>query len=124
METVYIKFEVPHEESEIKNENVFIRFLKMIVFFVLTKFIPVANPDFEGLFDEVNFWLVECDKISGIPQREIGLDSKGQVIMKMPFKNNYGNYTDSNALLSDFHRDFQVSEISKDSFECYWCMLQ
>ena len=58
--------------------------------------------------------------LGGIPEREIGLDKEGRVILKMPYKDNYGYWTDNNLLLNDFKEHFVVSEIRKDSFEKSW----
>ncbi|MBK7855619.1 MAG: hypothetical protein IPJ79_12595 [Bacteroidetes bacterium] len=38
----------------------------------------------------------------------------------MPYKDNYGYWTDNNLLLHDFKEHFVVSEINKDSFEQSW----
>ncbi|MBD8019098.1 hypothetical protein H9628_11505 [Weeksellaceae bacterium Sa1CVA4] len=87
---------------------------------ILTSIIPKANPDFEGKIDEVQYWLVECDNETGIPEREIGLDKEGRVILKMPHKDNSGYWTDNNLLLNEFKEHFNVSEISRESFEQSW----
>ncbi|HEV8506722.1 MAG TPA: hypothetical protein VGQ53_15030 [Chitinophagaceae bacterium] len=87
---------------------------------ILSKFLPAANPDFDQKIDDVKFWLVEWDSETGIPEREVGLDGDSRVIMKMPFKNNYGYWTDNNLRLSDFRELFKVSEISMESFEEQW----
>jgi hypothetical protein len=87
---------------------------------ILSKIIPIANPDFESKIPDVKCWLVECDSLTGIPEREIGLDKEGQVILKMPHKNNYGFWTDNNLLLNDFKEHFVTAEISKASFEQQW----
>lgn len=90
---------------------------------ILTTIIPKANPDFEDKIDEVEYWLVECDNETGIPEREIGLDKEGRVILKMPFKDNYGYWTDNNLLLNDFKEHFMASEVSKEIFEWKWKMF-
>jgi len=87
---------------------------------VLTRIIPKANPDFEDKINEVDYWLVEYNSETGFPEREIGLDIEGQVLLKMPHKNNYGYWTDNNLLLNDFKEHFNVSEISKEKFEESW----
>jgi hypothetical protein len=89
----------------------------------LTSIIPKANPDFDYKIDLVENWLVELDCETGIPEREIGIDKNGQVILKMPFKNNYGYWTDNNLLLKDFKEHFTTSEISKESFENHWLIF-
>ncbi|HEY4151607.1 MAG TPA: hypothetical protein VGM41_21860 [Chitinophagaceae bacterium] len=90
---------------------------------LLSKLIPGANPDFEEDIEKVKYWLLECDIESGIPQREIGVDEQGRVLMKMPWKDNYGYRTDNNLLLTGFKEHFNVSEITKDSFERAWDFL-
>lgn len=120
MNTVYIQFQVP-KKTEIKSSSQ--SSIKNFAKNILAKIFPVANPEFENKIDDVEYWLVECDKESGIPQREIGLDQQGRVIMKMPFKDNYGYWTDNNLLLNDFKEHFAVSEISKEVFEEQWTLF-
>ena len=91
---------------------------------ILTKIIPKGNPDFDDKIDEVQYWLVECDSETGMLEREIGLDKEGRVIMKMPYQDNSGYWTDNNLLLNDFKNHFIISEISKDSFEQNWESLK
>jgi len=120
MDTTYIQFEAPKRDHQILKDGLIKSSFKKALVSVLTKFIPKANPDFEDKIDEVQYWLVECNNDTGIPEREIGLDKNRQVILKMPFKDNYGYWTDNNLLLNDFKEHFVVSEISKESFEQSW----
>jgi len=95
-------------------------FLSGLLYKVLT-FIPKANPDYDQLIDEVTTWLLEFDDESLYPEREIGLDSSGNVIMIMPFGENYGFWTDSNLFYKDFKPPtFNAKNISKDYFENKW----
>jgi hypothetical protein len=91
---------------------------------ILSTIIPKANPDFENKIDLVETWIVELDNETEIPEREIGMDKNGRIIMKMPFKNNYGYWTDNNLLLTDFKNNFETSEISRNSFENYWSLFE
>ncbi|MDR0793515.1 MAG: hypothetical protein LBE82_09430 [Chitinophagaceae bacterium] len=116
----YIQFDTPKTDRQAKKEGLLKCFLGKMLITFLTKIIPKANPDFENEIDEVQYWLVECDDKTGIPEREIGLNKEGQVILKMPYKENYGYWTDNNLLLDDFKKHFVVSEISKDYFEKSW----
>ena len=84
------------------------------------KVICIYTADFDNKIDLVKTWIVELDYETGIPEREIGLDKDGQIIVKLPFKNNYGYWTDNNLLLSDFNEHFETTEISQNSFENYW----
>lgn len=120
MKSTYIQFEAPKSDRPTAQDGLIKSSLKKALIGILTKIIPKANPDFEDKIDEVHYWLVECDNESGIPQREIGLDKEGRVILKMPFKANHGYWTDNNLLLNDFEELFVVSKISKDSFEKSW----
>lgn len=104
----------------LNRDRVIKRLIKGAVIKVLTKIIPVANPDFEEQIDNAKYWLIECESESGIPQREIGLTAQGVAIMKMPNKENYGYWTDNSLRLDDFKQHFNVSEINKESFELHW----
>ncbi|WP_374450909.1 hypothetical protein [Cloacibacterium normanense] len=120
MKKTYIQFDAPKNDSHSKKDGLIKSSFKKALVNILTKIIPKANPDFDDKIDEVQYWLVECDNETGIPEREIGLDKKGRIILKMPFKDNYGYWTDNNLLLNDFKEHFVVSEIRKDSFEKSW----
>ncbi len=124
MKTTYIQFDAPKSESQATKKGQIKNLLKKALIAILTKIIPKANPDFEDKIDEVQHWLVECDIETGIPEREIGLDKEGRVILKMPYKDNYGYWTDNNLLLNDFKEHFVVSEINKDRFEQNWELLK
>lgn len=63
--------------------------------------------------------VIEFDE-GGIPEREIGLDKDGTVVMIMPWKDNYGYWTDSNFNLKDFIIGFNFSEIENEDFEQKW----
>ncbi|HMC01613.1 MAG TPA: hypothetical protein VKN14_11315 [Flavobacteriaceae bacterium] len=116
----YIQFENPKTGQDSKVDGITKRALKKAIIGVLSTIIPKANPDFDDKIDFVKNWLVELDIDTGIPEREIGLDKNGQVILKMPFENNYGYWTDNNLLLEDFKKLFFTSEISNVDFEKYW----
>lgn len=120
MNTTYIQFDAPKNDSRTTQDGLLKRSLKKALVGIFTKVIPKANPDFDDKIDEVQYWLVECNNETGIPEREIGLDKEGRVILKMPFQDNYGYWTDNNLLLNDFKEHFVVCEISKESFENSW----
>ena len=116
----YIQFENPKTEREPSVDGFIKRTFKKAINGVLSAIIPKANPDFENKIVFVKSWLVELDSDTGIPEREIGLDINEQVILKMPFQNNYGYWTDNNLILKDFKEHFKTSEISNAEFEKYW----
>ena len=116
----YIKFKIPKNISETKKESSFEKYFFKIVSYIFTKITPKANPDFDGQIDNAEYWLLECEIESGVPQREIGIDKNRNVIVKMPFKDNYGYWTDNNLLLNDFIEKFKASEIEKSEFEFNW----
>lgn len=86
---------------------------------ILSYFIPKANPDFDRLIDDVETWLIELNE-EGIPEREIGFNSNGVPIMKMPWNKNYGYWTDNNLTADDFENLFEVKETNQVYFENYW----
>lgn len=116
----YIKFEMPQNNPETKKEGVFEKYFLKVISFFMRKIIPKANPDFENQIANVEHWLLECEIESGIPEREIGIDKNGIVIVKMPFKDNYGYWTDNNLKLNDFIEKFRATEIEKREFEFNW----
>jgi hypothetical protein len=90
----------------------------------MKKIVPMANPDCDDRITDVQYWLVECDKESGIPEREVGLNSENSPIMKMPYKENYGYWTDNNLLLDDFPNHFKVDSISQCEFDASWNLVE
>lgn len=117
---IYIKFKIPKTISENKKEGVFEKYFFNIVSCIFRKITPKANPDFENQIDNVEYWLLECGKENGIPEREIGIKKNGIAIVKMPFKDNYGYWTDNNLKLNDFIEEFKATEIEKKEFEFNW----
>lgn len=123
MKKTYIQFEILKNKNQSSKDGLVKSTFINIITGILTKIIPKANPDFEEKIDAVETWLVECDTETGIPEREIGLDKESKVIVKMPFKENYGYWTDNNLLLNDFNKNFVVSEINKETFEKNWAEI-
>ncbi len=83
-------------------------------------FIPKANPDFENEIDQVMFWLLEFEDENSLPNREIGLDKDQNVLMKMPFNENYGYWIDNDFTFSDFMKMFDAEFITQTFFEEQW----
>jgi len=121
MSSMYIRFQVPNDQKS--DDDQLPNSIKKALLIVLKKILSKANPDYDDKITEVKYWLVEIDNETGIPEREIGLDSNDHAIMKMPHKNNYGYWTDNNLLLSDFNKHFVVNEIREEIFEDYWNLL-
>ena len=121
--TTYIQFKVPKSEHNSHSDGVIKRSIKKAIIGIVSSIIPKANPDFENKIDLIETWIVELDNETGIPEREIGMDKDGRIIVKMPFKDNYGYWTDNNLLLTDFKDSFNTKEISQDSFENYWSLF-
>jgi hypothetical protein len=118
--TTYIEFEFPKSEQKAQSDGIIKRNIKKVFGGVISAVIPKANPDFENKFNLVKKWIIEVDNETGIPQREIGMDENGRIIVKMPFKKNYGFWTDSNLVFTDFKNEFDTTKITKDTFENYW----
>ena len=78
-------------------------------------FIPKANPDYENKLHLVKEWVIEFDE-SGLPDREIGLDLNGNLVLSGPNSNNYGFWLDSNMLF----KDFQGTNCSAEFFDQTW----
>ena len=116
----YIKFKIPEKTTETEKENIIVKYFFIEFGLLLKLIIPKGNPDFDEQIDNVEYWLLECEIESGIPEREIGIDKNGNVIVKMPFKDNYGYWTDNNFKFNDFIVKFKATEIEKREFEFNW----
>jgi len=86
---------------------------------VLRKLLPLANPDFDRSYALVRKWWVEVDE-TGTPQRELGFDAHGSVIVAGPLGNNFGFWTDS-AMTFD-PAEYKV--IPDDEFSSAWSLFQ
>jgi hypothetical protein len=116
----YIEFEMPFKSSlKAKERDTFI---KIFISFLLRIF-PRANPDYDHNIETVYKWLLEFEDENACPIREIGLNKNEEVILKMPFKNNVGYWTDNNMNLADFKLNFKVTQSNFEYFEKKWKML-
>jgi hypothetical protein len=113
----YLKIAIGNnlEEEEVKMD-----FIKRIILWFVNFILPKANPEFDDIIKNVKYWFLEFENENEFPTREIGLDCDGRIIMKMPYKNNYGYWTDNNLRIKDFDRLFKVQYIDKKEFEDKW----
>jgi hypothetical protein len=91
-----------------------VRLLRVLLFFI-----PRANPDNEPLYRHVKKWYLELDD-SGVPVRELGLDSEGQPLFGAPDDRNSGFWTDS----TERFQQEQFSPIRAEVFERLWHEVQ
>lgn len=117
---IYLKFEAPKTEKEEGKPNKVKMFLVESAIGILNKIIPEANPDYDNKIDDVKTWLVEINDKDGYPNREIGIDENGFVIMTMPDDKNYGYWTDNNLKENGFKQHFKTFEIGKEMFDKLW----
>ncbi len=120
MSNIYIKF--PVLESDRKKVPEFIS--KRLVKEISDQPAPISNPDFIVVFPKVAFWLIEFEDDSYYPNREIGLNESGIPIVIMPWKTNYGYWTDSNLVMKDFRSNFATEEIPKKLFTENWKLFE
>lgn len=122
MGPIYLKFkdEKVTKISDNRPKTWVMQVFEKSVVKILTAIIPKSNPGFEEKFQYVNEWLIEIDGEEEIANREIGIDNSGQTIMIMPFKENYGYWTDNNLKSSDFIKVFQAIRITQKEFNERW----
>lgn len=108
-----IYLEIIFKEKKEKQKKTL--FEKMILFLL-----PNANPDFDNKIPDINHWFLEFKDSESPPIREIGLDSNLKTVMKMPYKSNYGFWTDNSLILNDFKTSFDFSIIKDVDFEKKW----
>ena len=123
MGLIYIRFKtdkvVPDSEQQ-GSERWLTRSIENILIKVTSSIVPKANPDFDGKIQDVRQWILEVDDDEGIPEREIGLDDKGNVMMIMPWKDNYGFWTDSNVHVDELAKSHEMQFLDRQEFENLW----
>lgn len=118
-EYTYIKFDIPASENTktISKTN---GILQKLIVGALSSFIPKANPDYDSLIGKVSEWLLEINADDNKPNREIGIDKGGQTIMILPWRDNYGYWSDNEITLDYFKEHFKAININKLTFETIW----
>ncbi|HBD26778.1 MAG TPA: hypothetical protein DC020_08150 [Flavobacterium sp.] len=119
----YLEFRLTNKNKNYENKNLFKKMLFDLLEFLLEKIIPISNPIQSKLIDKVEYWMIEFEILSGNPIREIGLDINKNVIVKFPFKNDYGYWLDNNLTLNDFIAKFETKEIKQTDFEENWMKI-
>jgi hypothetical protein len=115
-ENIYIKFTDTSATPEAKKKSRWrIKLVTTILFFI-----PKANPEYEGLIDDVAEWQLEIDPSDNLPIREIGKDLNGNTILIMPWLDNYGYWTDNNITLDYFKDHFKATDLDKAEFKKNW----
>ena len=119
----YLEFRLTNKNKNYENKNLFKKMLFDLLEFLLEQIIPISNPIQSKLIDKVEYWMIEFEVLSGNPIREIGLDINKNVIVKFPFKNDYGYWLDNNLTLNDFIDTFETKEIKQIDFEENWIKI-
>lgn len=115
-ENTYIKFaDTPSTPETKKKNNRKAKIFKTILFFI-----PKANPEYDEIICDVAEWQLEIDPTDNLPTREIGKDINGKIILIMPWRDNYGYWTDNNITIDYFKDHFKATNIDKSEFEMNW----
>ncbi len=114
----YIKFDSPISNAATTGRMKGL--LQKIVSGIVSIFIPKANPDYDGLIDNVAQWLLEINEDDKTPNREIGIDEYGQALLIMPWRDNYGYWSDTGITVDYFKEHFKAVEIYKVDFDNKW----
>lgn len=117
--TRHLEFEDPNftfnDEKDLKKKSLF-----TTVFETIISIFPQANPDFDDIYQNVKYWLVEFEE-DGQPWREVGLNERREPITIGPYRNNRGFWTDSNLKQDQIDNCFfKKSTISESEFQNYW----
>lgn len=116
----YFKFPIIKKEFELDKKHTVIDKILTFIF----SFIPKSNPEFDSLIHLVNVWYIEYDDLNNYVEREIGLNLNNKVIVKMPFKKEYGYWIDVDMKFKDFQNRFNIEIIKSSEFEEKWNELQ
>lgn len=111
----YLEFKMLNQNTKIKINCFYKIITRLVYFFKLS-----ANPDYDEKINEVEYWVLEFENKNEFPIREIGLDKNKNIILKMPYKNNYGYWTDNNMRYEDFLSSFKCKIVSEDYFNKKW----
>jgi hypothetical protein len=115
-ENIYIKFAWTPVTPEVKKKKRWqFKLLSTILFFI-----PKANPEYQDLIDDVAEWQLEIDPSDNLPIREIAKDLNDKTIFIMPWRNNYGYWTDNDITLDYFKNQFKAVDINKAEFNQNW----
>lgn len=98
MKTEVIKYDHPKSPKQKDNSFFLFKLIKSIIYIlfrILTFWIPRASPDYKRQMEYIDYWYIEIDSITGIPQREIGFDISNHAILYSPNNRNLGCWTDS-----------------------------
>jgi hypothetical protein len=89
---------------------------------LLRAIVPAANPDFDRCYGDVSKWWIELNP-AGEPQRELGFNPRGEVVVAAPMGRDFGFFTDSNAVFepADYPAVQQaLFEAAWSEFESRW----
>ena len=115
---LYFKFQYRHRKKEIPVQTMKEKNLCSRICFILNKYFN-ADPDFFDKLGYVAIWYLEYDEKCDEPFREIGIDSSGKIIVKMPDERNYGYWVDTNCDLQ-FFKKFNIQMITEQEFNNLW----
>lgn len=90
------------------------------VLFSVLNDIFAANPDFENKIPYVALWVVEYEnnKFNQVI-RELGFDTNGKIIVKLPDKRNFGFWIDSDYTMKDYCK-LDIQMITEQEFNNLW----
>jgi len=82
--------------------------------------IQTENPDFDDIYAQVNWWLLEIDGYTKKVNREIGLNKDKKPIVLAPWGCNFGLWVDSVVALDRI----EFEETTERDFEDKWITLE
>ena len=113
---LYFKFQYRHRQKNgiMKKKNIW-----RVLFSVLND-IFAANPDFENKIPYVALWVVEYEnnKFNQVI-RELGFDTNGKIIVKLPDERNFGFWIDSDYTMKDYCK-LNIQMITEQEFNNLW----
>ena len=65
-----------------------------IINWLISHFVPMANPTLDKNLGYVKEWYIEYDDVEEYVNREVGLAENGLVVFKAPFEENWGYWCD------------------------------
>lgn len=119
MEYCYLKFDT-NTNTEKSYEKIAFRAIKNSAIKILTTILPISSSDYDDEIYRVKKWLVEFEKNTEHPNREIGIGQNNNIITISPWDGRYAYWADVNLKLKDFKRQFNAIDINGQEFERLW----
>lgn len=116
---IYFKFNNISSVSDKSKRKVSVRILEDVLSYICNILLPHGNPDFEDKYVFVCKWYLEFNNELNETTREIGVDSRENIIVKAPYNHNRGFWVDEEFNMENYKK-FNIQMITEQEFNALW----